>query len=132
MSKFSLFMRDNKIAKKNVKFIPTQSLKDADGNGLEWELKPLSTRENDIIRDSCILENGFDHTGYVAKMITKSVIFPNLNDVELQNSYGVFSPEDLLKELVDNPAEYQDFTEFVTSFNGYETSQSNKVNEAKK
>lgn len=132
MSNFSMFMRDNKLKKTNIKYIATSSLCDEKGEGLEWELKPLSTRENDIIRDSCIKETGFDHTLYVSKMIAKSVIYPNLNDQELQNSYGVFNPEDLLKELVDNPAEYQDFTEFVTNFNGYETSLAKRVKEAKK
>ncbi len=125
-------MRDNKLKRDNVKFVATRSLVDENGDGLEWEIKPLNTRENDVIRDSCVRENGFDHTGYVAKMIARSVVYPNLNDKELQNSYGVFSPEELVKELVDNPAEYQDFTEFVTNFNGYETSMTEKVKEAKK
>lgn len=31
-------------------------------------------------------------------MICASVVEPNLNDKDLQNSYGVMTPEDLIRE----------------------------------
>ena len=37
MSKFSRFMKANKIAQKNEKFAPTESLRDENGKPLEWE-----------------------------------------------------------------------------------------------
>ena len=46
-----------------------------------------------------------------------SVVEPNLNSVELQNSYGVMSGEDLIFKMVDNPGEYNDFAEFIQKFN---------------
>lgn len=133
MSKFNLFMKENKITRQNTTFVATSSLLDEEGNPLVWEIKPLTTRENDFIRDFCVRESGsFDHTLYLAKMVASSVVYPNLNDAKLQNNYGVLSAEDLLKELVDCPAEYQDFTDFISSFNGYEKSVSKKVESAKK
>lgn len=136
MSTFKLFMKDNKISRSNSKFAPTSSLLDESGKPLEWEFKPLSTRENDFIRESCFNYNSsspqFNHTLYLAKMISACVVFPNLLDAGLQNSYGVFSPEDLLLELVDNPSEYHALSDFVSSFNGYQLSFSDKVSAAKK
>lgn len=143
MSQFQQFMKENKVKRTNTKYTPTQSLKDENGRALEWEIKPISTKENDFIRSTCfkeitsnsrrnITKNEFDHTLYLAKMLAYSVVFPNLNDAQLQNSYNVMNAEDLLKELIDNPAEYQDFVEFVTNFNGYENSITEKIEQAKK
>jgi hypothetical protein len=56
MSNFSRFMKANKIQKENTKYAATKSLTDENGNPLEWVSKPLSTRENDNIRDDCMME----------------------------------------------------------------------------
>ena len=40
-------------------------------------------------------------------------------------------PDDLLKEMVDNPGEYQDFATFIQEFNGFDTTFEDKVEEAK-
>ena len=54
-----------------------------------------------------------------------------LFDIDLQNSYGVSKPEELIKEMIDNPAEYDDFAVFVQSYNGFDISLSEKVEQAK-
>ena len=43
---------------------------------------------------------------YIQKMIVASVVMPDLYDAELQDSYGVKTPEDLLFAMVDDPGEY--------------------------
>lgn len=142
MSKFKEFMRDNKQVRVGRKVVVTQSLTDENGFPLEWELNPLTTKENELIRELCFKEvavagqtnqykTQFDHSLYLAKIVCKSIVYPNLNDVDLQNSYGVMSPEELLKEMVDCPLEYQALCDIVTSFNGYESLQE-KVELAKK
>ena len=142
MSKFSRFMKENKITKENTTFAPTKSLVDEDGKPLEWTIKPLSTKENDTIRDDCMIEvpvtgkpNMFrpklNTSKYIAKMICACVVEPNLYDKELQDSYGVMTPEDLLKEMIDDPGEYQDFAAFIQDFNGFNTTLEDKIEEAK-
>ena len=107
MSKFSRFMKANKIAQKNEKFAPTQSLRDENGKPLEWEFKKISAKENEEIREACTMEvqvkgkpNMFrpkvKTSEYLAKMIAASVVYPDLYDKELQDSYGVMTPEDLV------------------------------------
>ena len=49
----------------------------------------------------------------------------------MQDSYGVTKPEDLIKEMIDNPAEYDDFAVFVQSYNGFDISMAEKVEQAK-
>ena len=72
-----------------------------------------------------------DTSKYIAKMICACVVEPNLYDKELQDSYGVMTPEDLLKEMIDDPGEYQEFAAFIQEFNGFNTTLEDKVEEAK-
>lgn len=60
-----------------------------------------------------------DVAKYNASLIAKSVVEPNLNDAELQDSYGVKTPEALIVEMIDNPGEYSQFLVFVTELNGF-------------
>ena len=53
------------------------------------------------------------------------------DSAELQDSYGVKTASDLLKEMVDDPAEYNNFVEFVQEYNGLDETMNDKVEEAK-
>ena len=68
---------------------------------------------------------------YIAKIIVASVVEPNLNDKELQDSYGVMSAEDLIREMIDEPGEYSNFADFVTKFNGFDETFDEKYDKAK-
>lgn len=142
MSNFTRFMKNNKIQKENTTYAATKSLVDESGKPLLWTIKPLTTKENDQIRDDCMIDipvkgkpnmyrPKLDTSKYIAKMICACVIEPNLYDKELQDSYGVMTPDDLLKEMIDDPGEYQDFAAFVQEFNGFNTTLEDKVEEAK-
>lgn len=142
MSNLSLFLKKNKIVKENTKFAATKSLCDEKGNPLEWEIKPITTKENDELRESCTIEvpvkgkpNMFRskmNTGkYGAKMLAASIVFPDLMNAELQDSYGVSTPDDLVREMIDDPGEYNDFLAFVQEYNGFTTNMEDKVEEAK-
>lgn len=141
MSEFSAFMKRNKVEKKNVKHGVTKSLVDAQGEALLWEFKPLSTKENEKLREVCTKEVPIkgksgqyrikvDMGLYQAKMICASVVSPDLTNKELQDSYGVLTPEDLLKEMVDDPGEYDDLSIFVQQLSGFKPLQE-EVEEAK-
>lgn len=142
MSQFTRFMKSNKKIRENTTFAATKSLTDEDGNPLLWTIKPLSTKENEEIRDECMVDvpvkgkpNMFrprlNTSKYIAKMVCNSVVEPNLYDKELQDSYGVTTPENLLQAMVDDPAEYQNFVAFIQNFNGFDVNLEDKVEEAK-
>lgn len=142
MSKFSKFMRSNKIEKKNGFYAPTKSLCDEDGKPLEWEFRHITSKENEGLRDDCTIEvpitgkpNMFrpkvQSGKYVQKMIAASIVVPDLYDAELQDSYGVKTPEELLLALVDDPGEYNQLTEFVQKFQGFNVPFDEKVEDAK-
>ena len=132
MSNFAKFMKSNKIKKENVMHPVTKSLTDENGEPLLWEIRPLTTKENESIREFCTIDvpvkgkpNMFrpkvDMNAYQTKLMCAAVVYPDLNSVELQNSYGVMSAEDLLKEMVDDPAEYTDLMMFVQKLSGFKT-----------
>lgn len=142
MSNFSRFMKKNKIVKENATLAVTKSLVDEDGKPLLWTIRALTTKENEAIRDECMMEvpvtgkpNMFrpklNTSKYIGKMICACIVEPNLYDKELQDSYGVMTPEALLQEMVDNAGEYQDLVTFIQNFNGFNTTFDDKVSEAK-
>ena len=141
MNSFAQFMKKNKVQRNNVKYAATKSLLDENGKPLLWELKPLTTKQNEDLRDKCTVDvpvSGKPNLFrpklvtkmYVAKLIAASVVYPDLYNKELQDSYGVTTPEDLLLEMVDDPAEYNEFVKFVQDMSGFE-SMSENVDEAK-
>ena len=72
-----------------------------------------------------------DASKYMSKMISACIVEPNLYDKDLQDSYGVMTPEDLLKEMIDNPGEYNELAEFIQKFNSFDKVLEDKVEEAK-
>jgi len=115
---------------------------DENGQPLQWEIKPISTKDDERIRDACtkevpipgrpgIYRQKIDTTAYLNKLLAESVVFPDLYNAELQDSYGVKMPEDLLKEMIDNSGEYNKFAEFVQKLNGLDVSITEKAEEAK-
>ncbi len=139
---FTKFMKQNQIQKANTTYKATKSLVDDKGEALEWILQPVSTKVNDKIRDMATTEvrvNGnknmfrpkFDSSLYIAKLICASVVEPDLNNKELQDSYGVMSAEDLIKEMIPSPNEYDEFAKFIQEYNGYDLEGDDKVAEAK-
>lgn len=142
MSNLSRFLKKNKIQKENTTYPATKSLLDEEGKPLLWEIKPLSTKQNEDIREACTYDvsvkgkaNMFrpklNTSLYITKMIVASVVEPNLYNADLQDSYGVKTPEDLIKEMIDDPGEYSEFAAFIQKFNGFTASLEDKVEEAK-
>ena len=114
MSNLSLFLKKNKKVRENVKYAATKSLCDENGKPLEWEIKPLNSREYDQLMAGCSDDKGkMDWVMFREQLITASVTEPNLNSSELQDSYGVMSAEDLLRAMVDDPLEFSAFYKFV-------------------
>lgn len=129
MSQFSMFMRQNKKPKKNAFYAATSSLCDETGSPLQWELRHITSKENEELRDSCMAEKTegknrvqrLKTAEYIAKVIAASVVKPDLYNAELQDSYGVKNPVELLYALVDDPGEYGRLAAFVQQLQGFET-----------
>lgn len=142
MSKFSRFMKENKVAKPNEKYAATTSLLDENDEPLQWEFRKITSKENEDLRDSCTIDvqvKGKPNlytpkvktSEYVAKLIAKSTVYPDLYDKELQDSYGAMTPEELLYAMVDDAGEYQALANWIQKFQGFTKILNDKVEEAK-
>lgn len=136
------FLKSNKVVRENTEYAATKSLCDENGEPLKWTIRTLTTKETEHIREICSKEvpvvgkpgmyrTQLDTSRYVAKLVSSCVVEPNLNNAQLQDSYGVKTPEDLIMEMIDNPGEYNNFADFVQKFNGLDESLQDKVDEAK-
>jgi len=134
------FLKANKKTKLNAFYAASENFLDDDGKPLHWEIKPLSAADNERIKEECtaIIENGFrkpqvkiDTKRLQAKQVIASVAFPDLYNAELQDSYGVKEPEELLFAMIDNAGEYQSLVMFVLQYNKLNITLDEKVEEAK-
>lgn len=142
MSNLSRFMKSNKKARENGRYAPTRSLTDENGKPLEWEFKPMTSKENERIRDENTIDiqvtgkpnmyrPRLNTSAYLVNMVAACVVTPNLYDKELQDSYGVKKPDDLIYAMVDDPGEYQELCAWVQKYQGFTQTLDDKVEEAK-
>jgi len=141
MTDVSMFLKRNKTVRENVRYAPTKSLRDENGP-LEFVLRPMTSKENEELQEQHMKEvpipgrpgayrSRMDVKGYLGGMLAASVVVPDLYNEELQDSYGVRTPEDLLKEMVDDPGEYTELTKFVQKMNGFDAAMDDRIDEAK-
>lgn len=129
------FLKQNKKTTDTVKFAASKAFVDENGKPVEWEIKPLKSREADKIRSEC---NTYGKGGKVKSDTAKfnravaatCTVFPNLNDAELQDSYGVMGAEELITEMLDKDGEFQAYVKKCLEVSGYENN-AELVEEAK-
>lgn len=141
INQFDLFMKENKKQRESTFYAASSAFTGEDGDPVLWKIRPISTRENEAIRADCVVEevdrstgrvkSRFDIAKYTSRLLAASVEEPNLYDKALQDSYGVMTPEELLLELLDNPAEYRRFADLVQRFNGFDVPLDERVGRAK-
>jgi len=140
MSGLSAFFQENVEQPKNVKFVASKRFKDSKGKPIEWEIKAISAQENEELKRQATKKvqlNGkkgqyipdFDSNKYQVSVCAKCTVFPNLNDVELQNSWGVMGAEELITKML-LAGELTTYSEKVLEINGFELEE-DLVEEAK-
>lgn len=140
MSDFSIFMAGNVAADETVKFVASKRFVNK-GKPVEWEIKAIESDLDEAIRKECTKKvpiNGkrgqytqeTDTDKYLGKLCAACTVYPNLNDAELQDSYGVKSADALLKKMLKS-GEYTEYKAKVMEINGYDMSMEDLVDEAK-
>lgn len=123
MDNLKAFLKENKAETQNIFAEVSSDFKDEEGNVIKWELRSITTSEDEEIRNDCTVFDGERsrlNTGkYIARLVASSVVYPDLYNMELQDSYGVKTPEELLKAMVDKPGDFSRLTETVHRLNGF-------------
>lgn len=128
MSEITRFLKQNKPKRETVKYIASKAFIDENGKPIEWTLKPVNSRKNDEISNECMGDVNakagsakFNVGKYNSMFIAASVVEPNLYNAELQDSYGVKTPHELLLEMVDDIGEYNSLLAKVQEISGTKT-----------
>lgn len=140
MSKLSAFMRSNVEQIANHKYAASPRIKGENGVPMDWEICCISADEYARIRSGCIRQvqvpgkkgqytQQLDTYAFQAKVCARCTVFPDLNNAELQNDWGVTKPEDLLGKLLIG-GEFDDYVTEVFQINGFKT-EDELVDEAK-
>ena len=140
MSDFSVFMTPTSKIDEVTKFVASKRFT-KNKKPVEWELKPISSSLDETIRKECTHKipitgkrgqytQEVDSDKYVGKLCVACTVYPNLNDAELQDSYGVKSGDELLKKML-LPGEYTEYKNKIMEVNGYDMSMEELVDEAK-
>lgn len=141
MGNLSCFLAQNVKKAENLKYVASKRFLDENGNPVEWEIGPISSSVDEELRRECtkrIPAAGrkgaytpeLDYNLYLGRLAARSTVYPNLNDRELQDSYGVMGADVLLKTML-TAGEYAGFMEKVQQANGYDTGMDELVDEAK-
>ena len=141
MSKsLSAFMRPNVAEIQNARFAPSPRFVGEDGKPVEWEIRCISADEYARIRSGCIRQvpvpgkkNQFtqqlDTYTFQARVAAACTVFPDLTNAELQDSWGVTKPEDLVGAMLIG-GEFDDYITEVFEVNGFKA-EDELVDEAK-
>jgi hypothetical protein len=136
MGGLSAFLKQNKKETSNVKYAASKAFLNDDGTPIEWEIKPAKTKVVENIRSQCseIGKGGkvkVDNAKFNRLIAAACTVYPNLNDAELQDSYGVIGAENLITEMLDNDGEYQKYIAKCLEASGYDRNDAELVEEAK-
>ncbi len=141
MSKsLSAFLKPNVEQIKNTKFVPSSRFKGEDGKPVEWEICCISADEYAGIRSSCLHQvpvpgkknrftQEFDSRAFQTRVAARCTVFPDLTSAELQDSWGVTRPEDLVGAMLIG-GEFEDYVAEVLRVNGFKD-ENELVDEAK-
>ena len=148
MGSVNKFLKGDMVKRENTTFPVTRAFLDENGKPALWTVRPISIEENAEIRSECITEkpivrkgkNGrmktvykddVDISKYQTRLICASVVEPNLYDAQRQDSFGVKTPEELIKKMIPYPGEFDEFAMFLQQYNGFDESFTDAADEVK-
>lgn len=125
----SVFLCENVEKPENAKYAATSRIKDANGKPVEWEIRTLTSAEDDEIRKASTRRvpvpgrksqytNDLDMNIYLGKLGAAATVYPPLSDATLQDSYGVKGAENLLKTML-TAGEYMNYLTKVQEVCGF-------------
>ena len=136
------FFAENVEKAKPIKYVASKRIKDAAGNPIKWVLHPIPAGKDQELQAECqkptqVKTGGravnlklLDTEKYNKKLIVASVAYPDLNNRQLQDSYGVMSAEDLLDVMLYG-GEYRSLLLKVNEINDADADEAAEIDLAK-
>lgn len=133
------FLKNNVEIVNQVEYVASNRIKAGD-EPVAWKINVLQNKVIDKLRNryTKMIKDGkagvtrekFDSQGFNDAMLLESIVYPNLDDMELQDSWGVNDPLELVKAML-TPGEYADLLNAVVEAQGFEVGMDEKVRAVK-
>ncbi len=134
------FFKQNAKIVTEVEYVASKRFTDDEGNPIVWRIRVLTNKELDKLRarftkkvyepGKRTAEERMDLTAFTDELLVRTIVFPTLDDMELQNSWGVSNELDLVKAML-NGGELTDLTRAIQEAQGFETGFEDKVKAVK-
>lgn len=131
------FFKENVVDPfQEVEFVVSDRFKDENGNPIKWKLRAMSPDAALQVSDESVVINNkskkadFKTAVYQKNVVVKSVVYPDLTNAELQDSYGVMDAHSLINKML-NADEFNDLLSECTRINGLNKSFEDKKDEVK-
>lgn len=141
MSNLQAFFAQNVEKVNIVERVVSTRFKDENGNPIPWKFGAIPSDVDTAIRKECtkrvpvpgkkgLFMPETDLEQYTLKVAAATVKFPDLNNKELQDSYGVMGAETLLQKML-LPGELTKVKQIVQEVNGFDVDMNELVEQAK-
>ncbi|MDY2987688.1 MAG: hypothetical protein SOR77_08660 [Peptoniphilus sp.] len=116
------FFKENVVSAFNEKqIVVSDRFKDENGEVLKWTIKPMKASQILEASDNAVVTRGrtaeFKSSQYFLGIVINSVVYPDLNNAELQDSYGVMDSYSLINAML-NAEEFQRLQTECNKING--------------
>ena len=127
MKDLKFFLKQNTIPVENQEVEVSKRFKDDAGNTVKFEIKSISNEMDDALRKQNtrqvkkakgVIVPELDQQKYFVDLVLKSLVYPDLDDKELQDSWGVMDSRELINAML-LPGEYTALLQEVQKINGW-------------
>ena len=139
MSDLKCFLAQNAMKAEDQEYIASKRFVQ-DGKPVPWRLRVVTNEELDKIQKAARHKEfnaktrqytvTTDQEQVVYEMAVASVVYPDLEDMDLQMSYGAGTPVELLKKML-TPGELSDLLGAVNEVSGFQMDMNEKIKTAK-
>ena len=137
----SAFLAGQARRTEHVRFAVSPRFVDENGEPERWELRCLTAAEDEALRRACArcvpvpgqrgrFMSETDTEEYLGRLAAACVVYPDLNDRALQDSYGVMGAPELLRAML-TAGEYAACLDKAQEVCGVTRSMQDEVDEAK-
>lgn len=127
MKDLKFFLKQNVVKKENEEVEVSKRFKDDEGNLVKFEIKAISNDLDDQLRKDNtyqkkvakgIYKPELDSTKYMKDVVTRCLVYPDLNNKDLQDSYEAMDAAELIDKML-LPGEYNALLSKVQEINGW-------------
>jgi hypothetical protein len=128
MNSLAAFLHPAKVENKKV-VISNRFVEN--GKPVEWEIRAISEKENGSLERKCTKVDRktgvqqLDRVAFGHALAAAGVVFPDLNNAELQKAYGTLGAENVLEKML-TVGEFAKLTEEVSKLSGLDTDDINE------